>query len=211
MPHSRPVIGVIGTGRLGTAVARQALKAGYQVYVANSRGPQSLELLLDVLLPGAVAAEIQEVAHESDLIILAMPLNKYHTLDPSWLAGRIVIDAMNYWPPTEGEIAEFMNPTVTSSEHLQQYFNQARIVKTLNHVAYNEIEAHSTPSGHVGRRAIALASNDRVAKKQVEQFIDTLGFDAVDVGELQRGSAFQPDTKVFNARLTREEMKQLVD
>lgn len=211
MPHSRPVIGVIGTGRLGTAVARQALKAGYQVYVANSRGPQSLELLLDVLLPGAVAAEIQEVAYKSDLIILAMPLNKYRTLDPSWLAGRIVIDAMNYWPPTEGEIAEFMNPTVTSSEHLQQYFNQARIVKTLNHVAYNEIEAHSTPSDHVGRRAIALASNDRVAKKQVEQFIDTLGFDAVDVGELQRGSAFQPDTKVFNARLTREEMKQLVD
>jgi predicted dinucleotide-binding enzyme len=211
MPHSRPVIGVIGTGRLGTAVARQALKAGYQVYVANSRGPQSLELLLDVLLPGAVAAEIQEVAHKSDLTILAMPLNKYHTLDPSWLAGKLVIDAMNYWPPTEGEIAEFMNPTVTSSEYLQQYFNQARIVKTLNHVAYNEIESHSTPSGHVGRRAIALASNDSAAKKQVEQFIDTLGFDAVDVGELQRGSAFQPDTKVFNARLTREEMKQLVD
>jgi len=210
MASSRPVIGIIGAGRLGTTVARQALKTGYSVYVANSRGPESLELLLDVLLPGAVAGSVQEVAHKSDVIILAMPLNKYRTLDPSWLAGKIVIDAMNYWPPMEGEIAEFMNPAVTSSEYLQQYFSQARIVKTLNHVAYNEIEAHSMPPGHLSRRAIALASNDRIAAMQVEQFIDTLGFDVVDTGDLHQGKAFQPDTKIFNARLSSDEIKRLV-
>jgi predicted dinucleotide-binding enzyme len=211
MMSNKPIIGVIGTGRLGTAVSRQALKAGYQVYVANSRGPQSLELLLDVLLPGAKAATVKDVAQNSDLIVLAMPLNKYRTLDPSWVAGKIVIDAMNYWPPTEGEIPEFMDPLHTSSEYLQQHFDQALLVKTLNHVAYNEIEAHSTPPGHLARRAIALAGNDSDAKKQVEQFIDTLGFDAVDVGLLSRGRAFQPDTKIFNARLTHDEIKQLAE
>jgi predicted dinucleotide-binding enzyme len=202
-------IGIIGAGRLGTAVARQSLKAGYDVVISNSRGPQSLALMLGVLLPGAIALTVKEVVQKSDIIILAVPLNKYTTLDPEWLAGKIVIDAMNYWPPTEGEIPEFMNEQITSSEYLQQHFNDARIVKTLNHVAYSEIEEHSLPSAHPERRAIALAGDDIDAKEQVEHFINALGFDAIDLGSLKQGSKFQPDTKLFNARLTKEEVKRI--
>jgi predicted dinucleotide-binding enzyme len=166
--------------------------------------------MLGVLLPGAVALTVKDVIHNSDIIILAIPLNKYSVLDPDWLADKIVIDAMNYWPPTEGEIPEFMNEQVTSSEYLQQYFDKARIVKTLNHVAYNEIEEHSLPLAHPQRRAIALAGDDVVAKKQAEHFIDTLGFDTIDLGELKQGSKFQPDTKLFNARLTKAEVEQIL-
>jgi predicted dinucleotide-binding enzyme len=208
--NTESIIGIIGAGRLGTAIARQSLKAGYNVNISNSRGPQSLELMLGVLLPGAMALTVNEAAQKSDIIILAMPLNRYSALDPKWFAGKIVIDAMNYWPPTEGEIPEFMNEQVTSSEYLQQYFDQARIVKTLNHVAYSEIEEHSLPPAHPQRRAIAIAGDDVAAKKQAEQFIDTLGFDTTDLGDLKQGSKFQPDTKLFNARLTKEEMKQIV-
>ncbi|MDB5168214.1 MAG: coenzyme F420-dependent oxidoreductase [Candidatus Saccharibacteria bacterium] len=208
--NSKLIIGIIGAGRLGTAIARQSLKAGHRVNISNSRGPQSLELMLGVLLPGAVAMTVNDVAQKSDIIILAMPLNKYSALDPEWLAGKIVIDAMNYWPPTEGRIPEFMNEQVTSSQYLQQHFDRARIVKTLNHVAYNEIEEHSLPPAHPQRRAIALAGDDDAAKKQAEQFIDTIGFDTIDLGDLQEGSKFQPDTKLFNARLTKAEIEQIV-
>lgn len=208
--NAKSIIGIIGAGRLGTAIAKQSLKAGYGVNISNSRGPQSLELMLGVLLPGAVAMTVKEAVQKSDIIILAMPLNKYSALDPQWLAGKMVIDAMNYWPPTEGEIPEFMNEHVTSSEYLQRHFKGARIVKTLNHVAYSEIEEHSLPPAHPGRRAIALAGEDADAKERVEQFINTLGFDAIDLGELKQGVKFQPDTELFNARLTKDEIKKIV-
>jgi 8-hydroxy-5-deazaflavin:NADPH oxidoreductase len=205
-----PIIGIIGAGRLGTAIARQSLKVGYQVNISNSRGPESLTLMLSVLLPGAMPLTVHDLIKKSELIILAMPLNKYVSLDPQWLAGKIVIDAMNYWPPTEGEIPEFMNERVTSSEHLQQHFKTARIVKTLNHVAYNELEEHSLPPGNTERRAIALAGDDIDANKLVEQFIDTLGFDPIDIGSLRRGGQFQPDTPLFNARLSKHDIEQVI-
>lgn len=207
----RPVIGIVGAGRLGTAVARQSLKAGYAVMISNSRGPQSLELMLGILLPGAVALSIHEVIQKSDIVVLAMPLNQYRTVQPEWVAGKIVIDAMNYWPPTEGAIPEFMNDHIGSSEYLQQYFKDALLVKTLNHVAYNEIEEHSLPATDSRRRGISLAGDNDDAKRQVEQFIDALGFDPVDAGDLRHGRQFQPDTKLFNARLTKEEMTQLLN
>jgi predicted dinucleotide-binding enzyme len=206
---NKPTIGVIGAGRLGTAIARQSLTAGYTVRIANSRGPETLTLMVSVLLPGAVAVTVEEAIDASDIVILAVPLNQYSTLSPTLFVGKIVIDAMNYWPPTEGDIAEFMNEKVSSSEYIQQYLPGAQVVKTLNHVAYNELEEHSLPPSHPKRRAIAMVGDDGDVKKQVAQFIDSLGFDAVDLGDLAHGNKFQPDTKLFNARLTKAEIKHI--
>ncbi len=196
----KPKIGVIGSGRLGTAIARQGSKAGYEVRIANSRGPESLGLMLSVLLPGVVAGTVDEVIGQSDVIVLAIPLNQYKTLKPELFAEKIVIDAMNYWPPTEGAIEEFMNENVTSSEYIQQYLKNARVVKTLNHIAYNELEQHHLSAGDPKRRAMVLAGDDRTAKTVVSELIDAIGFDPVDLGELKNGRKFQPDTKLFNAR-----------
>lgn len=210
MAANKPVIGIIGAGRLGTAIARQAVKAGYVINIGNSRGPLSLELMLSVLLPDAVALAVEELVEKSDMVILAIPLNKYRMLNAELFAGKIVIDAMNYWPPTEGEIPEFMNTSQTSSEYLQAHFRGVRLVKTLNHVAYSEIEEHSLPPRHPKRRAVAVAGDDIEAKEAVEQFIDALGFDAVDVGGLRQGIAFEPDTELFNTRLSKNEIEQVI-
>lgn len=199
---NKPKIGIIGAGRLGTALARQSLKAGYEVAITNAHGPASLRLTLSVLLPGAVAMEVPDLIAASDIIILAIPLNQYGTLAPLSLSGKIVIDAMNYWPPTEGDIPEFMTEGVTSSEYLQRYLKGARLVKTLNHVAYNELEEHSLPPKTASRRAIVLVGDDEDAKKAVEALINDLGFDPVDLGDLAQGKKFQPDTPLFNARHT---------
>ena len=206
MEH-KPHLGIIGSGRLGTAIAKQALKAGYDVRIANSRGPGSLSLILKVLLQGASAATVEDTIADSDIVVLAIPLGQYKRLTPAVFAGKIVIDAMNYWPPTEGDIAEFMDPHVTSSEYIQSHFPKANVVKTLNHIAYSELEQHSRSVGEAERRAIALAGNSPSAKQAVMIFIHDLGFDAVDMGNLSAGRKFQPDTPLFNARRTAEELR----
>lgn len=204
---TKPTIGIIGAGRLGTVLTRQALKKEYVVRIANSKGPESLQLILSVLMPKAIASTVEETITKSDLVILAIPLHQYKNLDPELFQGKIIIDAMNYWPSTEGYIEEFSGNTSSSSEFLQSYFHKATLIKTLNHVAHNELDEHSLPKGDPERRAIALAGDDTKAKKTVEQFIDDLGFDSIDAGELKEGRKFQPDTKLFNARYTQKEME----
>jgi len=205
--QNKPKIGVIGSGRLGTALARQLLKAGYEVRIANSRGPESLELLLSVLLPGAIATIVDEAVIKSDIIILAIPSHQYTSLQQDAFQGKIVVDAMNYWSPTEGVIPEFADAKGGTSEFIQSYLPAAKVVKSLNHVAYNELEEHILPKGDPKRRAIALAGDDVDAKQQVSDLIDAIGFDAVDLGALSAGKKFQPDTPLFNARYTANELR----
>jgi len=209
MIKAKSRIGIIGAGRLGTAVARQALKAGYEVRIANSRGPESLRLQLSVLLPGAIGASVEDAIVSSDIILLAIPLNAYTNLPKDLFSGKIVIDAMNYWPPTEGILQEFEGGS--SSEYIQQYLADARVVKSLNHVAYNELEQHSLPSSAPDRRAVLVAGNDEDAKRQVSQFVDAIGFEPVDLGLIATGKKFQPDTKLFNLRYNKQELKKLLD
>ncbi|HSW96952.1 MAG TPA: NAD(P)-binding domain-containing protein [Candidatus Saccharimonadales bacterium] len=206
MNKIKPTIGIIGAGRLGAAVGKQALKAGYAVTIANSQNPESLTLILNILLPGAKAAKVKDLIFRSDIIILAIPLNKYKTLLPDLFANKIVIDAMNYWPITEGSIPKFENKTISSSEYIQSYFSKAKVIKTLNHIAYNELEEHSLPPGKNNRRAIVIAGNDPQTKSQITEFINDLGFDPVDLGSLPEGRRFQPNTDLFNTRFTAEDI-----
>lgn len=164
MNDTKPIIGIIGAGRLGTALARQALIAGYHVHIANSQDPQTLTLILSVLLPNAKAETVLDLVKKSDIIILAIPLNKYKTLSAKLFKNKIVIDAMNYWPSTEGKIPEFENKDSSSSEYIQSYFKNAALIKTLNHVAYNELAEHSLPIGANNRRAIVMAGNNEQDK-----------------------------------------------
>jgi 8-hydroxy-5-deazaflavin:NADPH oxidoreductase len=205
---TKPRIGIIGAGRLGTVIARQALAADYQVTIANSeKDLTSLRFMLSVLLPDAEPATIQKVVEQSDIVILAIPLNKYKQLPADLFVDKIVIDAMNYWPLTEGYSPEFEDDSTSSSEYIQGYLPHATIVKSLNHVAYNEIEEHSLPKGDPDRRAILIAGNDVDAKRQVRDFIDDLGFDSVDLGNLKEGKKFQPGTKLFNTRFRVQDLE----
>ncbi|HEU4830782.1 MAG TPA: NAD(P)-binding domain-containing protein [Candidatus Saccharimonadales bacterium] len=203
------VIGIIGAGRLGTALAKQAISAGYSVMIANSRGPASLSLMLRVLAPEAIAGDAEAVVKNSDIVILAMPLGNYKALNPELFKGKIVIDAMNYWSPTEGYIEEFADENSSSSEYIQSYLKDSYVVKTLNHVAYNELSEHSLPPDSPDRRAVVMAGDDKNAKTTVAAFINELGFDVVDLGSLAEGKKSQPDTALFNARYTAKQAHDL--
>lgn len=203
-------VGILGAGRVGTALARQALKAGHEVLVATARPPAEIELLVEVMAPGAKAVTADVAALASDLVILAVPLAKYRELDPESLSGKIAIDVTNYWAPTDGTLAEFEGD-VSSSEVVQQYLRHTRLVRTLNHIGYHEVEEDALPAGHPERRALAVAGNDAQARATVAEFLDRLGYDAVDAGMLSSARTFAIGTPIFEGHRQRDEMKRLLD
>ncbi len=209
MPHEAHAIGILGAGRVGTALARLALEAGYEVRVATARPPAEIELLLEFTAPGAKATMAEDAIAASDIVVLALPLSKYRSLRPDLLAGKVVIDVMNYWAPTDGTIAEFEGER-SSSEVVQDYLPGARLVRSFNHMGYHEIEEEARPAGDPDRRALAVAGDDAAARKIVAAFVDRLGYDAVDAGPLAASRHFGTGTPIFGAGFGRAEMERLL-
>jgi predicted dinucleotide-binding enzyme len=190
---------------VGSAIARTALKAGYAVNIAGSGPGSDIELLVEIVVPGARAMSAADAVASSDLVIVAVPLHKYRTVSPALLMGKIVIDTMNYWEPIDGRLEDFTTDARSSSEIVRDYFAGARVVKTLNHIGYHELETDNRPVGHDQRRALAVAG-DAEAASVVAELIGQFGFDAVYSGPLETGAAFEPGTVVFGGRHTAEEL-----
>jgi predicted dinucleotide-binding enzyme len=193
-------IGVLGAGRVGSAIARTAISAGYSVNIAGSGPASDIELLASIVVPGARATSAAEAVADADLVIVAIPLHKYRTVSPSMLAGKIVIDTMNYWEPTDGTLDDFETDARSSSEVIGAHFSGSKLVKTLNHIGYHELETDARPAGHDQRRALAVAGSDYESIGVVIDVIDRLGFDAIPAGPLASGAAFEPGTAIFGGR-----------
>jgi 8-hydroxy-5-deazaflavin:NADPH oxidoreductase len=207
---SRTTLGILGAGRVGTAIARQALRAGYDVAIAASGDPANIELIVEVMAPGARAVTAAEAARTSDLVVLAVPLNRYATLDPDMLTGRVVIDAMNYWAETDGHIPA-LEAARSSSEMVAGHLPGARLVKTLNHIGYHELEMDHAPAGAPVRRALAVAGDDHAARTIAIELIERLGFDAVDAGPLAAGAALEPGTAIFTGWFDRPGLEEQLE
>lgn len=198
-------IAVLGVGRVGSAVARAALRAGYEVDVAGSGPSGDIELIAEIVIPGAVARTAAEAVEGADVVVVAVPLHKHRSIDPSILAGRVVVDAMNHWREVDGTMPEF-ETDLSSSQVVARHFTGARLVKSLNHIGYRDLEAHAKAPGSPGRRALAVASDDAAAAAVVMEFVDRLGFDPVNAGPLAEGAMFQTGTRIFNGAMTAPEM-----
>ncbi|PRY64325.1 hypothetical protein B0I08_11332 [Glaciihabitans tibetensis] len=198
-------LGILGAGRVGTSVARAALKAGFAVNIAGSGPARTISLIVEVVVPRARAVDAVEAVAQADIVVLALPLHKYRSLDPALLVGKIVIDAMNYWSPIDGTQDDF--ETGTSSETIAAYLPGARLVKTLNHIGYHDLEADDLPAGSPERRALAIASDDADAASVVMEFIDSLGYDPVHAGALAAGAAFEPGTIIFGGPQTEQSLR----
>jgi predicted dinucleotide-binding enzyme len=208
-PTDTRTVGILGAGRVGTAVARQALKAGFDVRIATAKPADEIALLVDIVTPGAVAVTAAEAAR-ADIVVVAVPLHKYRTLDPDILAGRTVIDAMNYWAPIDGEIDDFERDERTSSEIVQAYLSGSDVVKTLNHIGYHDLEEDGREAAAGDRRALVLSGGSDAAKALVIGFIERLGYDAVDAGPLEVGRVFQPGTEIFNGSHSAEQLRSIL-
>jgi predicted dinucleotide-binding enzyme len=204
-------LGIVGAGKLGTTIARTAIAAGYDVAVSGSGPADDIALTVDVLAPGARAVTTEEVVGHAGVIVLAVPTHSFRELPRDLFAGKILIDAMNYWPPVDGDDAELASVADGTSVVVQEHFSSARVVKSLNQLGYHELEENRRPKGAPGRVAVGAAGEDRAAVAAVMRLVDRLGFDPVDAGRLERGAALQPDGSPFPVTYTADELRDLLE
>ena len=199
-------IGIIGSGNIGGTLARLWAGAGHEVVLANSRGPESLAGLVADIGPAASASTPAVAAEAGEVVVVAIPFVRYPDLPADKLAGKVVVDATNYYAGRDGPFPELASGTTTSSELVAAALTGATVVKAFNTIHFRHLAADGQPAGTPGRRAIPIAGDDATAKVTVAALIDEIGFDAYDVGPLADGRRFDPGTPLFNVALTRDEV-----
>ena len=190
-------IGFVGSGHIGSTLARLAVDAGLAVVMSNSRGPETLSDLVAELGPHASAATAEEAAAAGDVVVVTVPLTALGSLPVAALSGKVVLDTGNYYPQRDGQIAELDDESTTTSELLQRELGDARVVKAFNNIHFKHLAVLGRPSGSPERSVIAIAGDDAGAKAVATQVIDQLGYDTYDAGPLAEGWRYQRDTAAY--------------
>ena len=123
-------LGIVGAGKIGTAIPRAATAGGYDVDISGSGAADRIELIVDVLAPGAHAVTTSDVVRHAELIILAVPMHRFRALPHDLFGGKILVDAMNYWEEIDGVDEELAKAPWGTSVVVQEDFPSARVVKS---------------------------------------------------------------------------------
>ena len=189
-------IAIIGSGHVGGTLTRRLRGLGHAVTVANSRGPGSLSGLVGET--GATAGTIESATGDADLIIVAVPLAAVPDLVDDNFSGKIVIDATNYYPERDGDIAELSDgDRRPSSRWVAQHLPGSRVVKAFNSIYAEHLMEMGRAPGDSGRIALPVAGDDLEAKRVVMGLVDELGFDPVDAGPLDESWRQQPGSPIY--------------
>jgi len=191
-------IGFIGSGHIGSTVARLAVDAGHDVVLSNSRGPETLQELVDDLGPHARAGTTEEAA-AGDLVVLTIPLKSVGTVPAESLRGKVVIDTSNYYPQRDGQIAALDAGSTTTSELVQSMLPDSTVVKAFNNINYRHLGSLQRAAGSPERSALPIAGDDADAKARVSAFLDSIGYDAYDTGSLADSWRFDVGTPAYGA------------
>jgi 8-hydroxy-5-deazaflavin:NADPH oxidoreductase len=153
-------IGIIGSGHVGSNLARAAIAHGYDVVLSNSQGPDSLASLVQDLGPKARAAAPEEAASAADFAIVAIPITTIGQVPVEPLAGKVVIATINYFPQRDGHFPEIDNGTSTVPGLLQAHLPDSRVVRAFSMIDAADMSGDGHPEGDPKRRALALAGDD---------------------------------------------------
>jgi 8-hydroxy-5-deazaflavin:NADPH oxidoreductase len=175
-------VGIIGAGRLGQAMAQTTLRAGRQVVIANSRGPESLTSVVESLGDGVSAGTVKD-ASAAGIVVFAVPWPQVPQAAAGleW-EGRIVIDATNDFDPSDLDGR-------TSSEVVADLVAPAPVVKAANTLVAAVLGSDPHEAG--GQRVIFLSGDDAEAKSEVVALFEDAGFFVVDLGGLREGAQMQ--------------------
>jgi len=201
-------IGIIGAGHIGYTLARLFVRAGHQIALSNSRGPESLNDIIDELGPDAHADTVDNAAAFGEIILLAVPWRSPEALPhPDLVANKIVIDAMN---PYAADSTVIDLGDSTSSEEVAHRLPDVRLVKAFNTIWYKNLADQSDFSKPAEERlTIFIAGDDTNAKTIVADLIYDIGFATVDAGPLREGGRkLQPNSSVYGKMLTPGQAQQ---
>lgn len=199
-------IGIIGAGHIGSQIARAAVAHGYEVVIANSRGPETLTELVDELGPKARAATAEGAAEAADVAVVTVPFRAYGSIPVEPLAGKIVIDTNNYYFERDGHVPALDEGRDTVTGMLQRHLPTSRVAKGFNHIGAPQITTDGQPAGTSGRRALATASDFADAAQFVTDLYDQFGFDTVNLGPLSQSWRIERDQPAYVVRQTRDEL-----
>jgi predicted dinucleotide-binding enzyme len=201
-------LAVLGAGHVGPVIARLALGAGYPVAIATSGDPEDIALITELVIPGAQPRWAVDAVADADIVVLTIPLHRFLDMNPALLTGKVVVDAMNYWPASDGVLKPFEDGG--SSEIVARRLTGSTVVKALNHIGYHELEDRARPAGARDRRAAGVAADDTAASAAVARLIDRVGYDPVRLANLRAGRVLQPGGPVFGTVLARPEFERAV-
>jgi 8-hydroxy-5-deazaflavin:NADPH oxidoreductase len=184
------MVGIIGAGVVGKAVARFFLTAGGNVVISNSRGPDTLGGVIAELGAGAEAGTTAQAA-QAPLVVLATPWTAVEDVlaaVPSW-SGRTLVDATNafkvFAPPTV-ELFDFGDRT--SSEVVASLAPGARVVRAFNHVPFLRLVS---PLPGDEQHVLFVSGDDAAAKAGLRSVLEANNFAVIDLGDLAAGSRLQ--------------------
>ncbi len=181
-PSNGNLVGIIGAGRLGQAMARSARRAGRDVVIANSRGPESLTSVVSALGEG-VSAETVEEAAAVGIVVIAVPWDSVpEAVQGLTWNGQVVIDATNDFAADDLQGR-------TSSELVADLVAGARVVKAANTLGADVLGSDPQQAG--GQRVIFVSGDDADAKADVVALFEEAGFAPIDLGDLATGGAMQ--------------------
>lgn len=210
-----PRVGILGPGKIGTALARTALRSGLEVRIASRRPDPGVS----VRIPGASTVSPEALGASCDIVILTVPLHAALAADPSALRGAVVVDVTNPWGRADDDALATARAALagsvpaahelSTSELLAAHLEGAHVVKTLNHIGYHDVEDSGRPAGDPRRRALAVAADDPSAAEAVSLVLGRMGYDAVRVGSLADGRHFEPGAGLFGGWATRSELEAL--
>jgi 8-hydroxy-5-deazaflavin:NADPH oxidoreductase len=200
-------IGIIGSGHVGSNLAKAAIAHGYDVVLSGSGDPAGLAALIGELGPRARAATIGDAAEAGDYAIVATPISAVESIPAAPLRGKVVIATINYFPQRDGHFAEIDDGTLTVPGLLQRHLPESNVVRAFSMLDAADMSGDGHPRGDQKRRAIALAGDDAAAKQLVAALIDQFGFDPVDLGGLAESWRVDPGQKGFVTRQTADELR----
>ena len=195
-------IGIIGAGHIGGTLTRRFSELGHKVFVANSRGPESLAGL--AAETGAKAVSVSEAAQSGDVVIVTIPEKNIPDLPRGLFNGVgdqvVVVDTGNYYPQQRDGRIEGIESGSTESGWVSQQLGRP-VIKAFNNIYANHLLKLGRPAGTSDRIALPVAGDDEAAKAVVLKLVDELGFDGVDAGGIDDSWRQQPGSPVYGTDL----------
>jgi 8-hydroxy-5-deazaflavin:NADPH oxidoreductase len=191
-------IGIIGAGQIGGTLTRRLRALGHEVFVANSRGPETLSDLATET--GATAVSVPEAVRGVDLIVVTIPEKNVPNLPTGLFDDTpyrvVVVDTGNYYPRQRDGRIEAIEAGLPESQWVAQQLSRP-VIKAFNNIYARHLLELGRSKGAAGRIALPVAGDDKAAKAIVLKLIDELGFDGVDAGRLDESWQQQPGTPVY--------------